>query len=96
MFGKEESCVGDKERTRAKVVCLGIIYGMGTPQVAKKLEVTESQVIIKCRAFIFSYVCTVRMCQQPAALSSCFYFPSEDGFYCCETRLTFGIALYES
>ncbi|CAN0363188.1 unnamed protein product, partial [Hapterophycus canaliculatus] len=45
VFGKEESCVGDNERTRAKVVCLGIIYGMGTPQVAKKLEVTDSQVL---------------------------------------------------
>lgn len=28
VFGKEESDITDAERTRAKVVCLGIIYGM--------------------------------------------------------------------
>lgn len=27
VFGKEEGVISDHERTRAKVVCLGIIYG---------------------------------------------------------------------
>lgn len=31
VFGKEQGSITDEERTRAKVVCLGIIYGGSAP-----------------------------------------------------------------
>ncbi|CAM9558901.1 unnamed protein product, partial [Ectocarpus sp. 12 AP-2014] len=55
VFGKEEEGVTDEERNRAKVVCLGITYGMGTPQVAKKLEITESQAQGLVRSFLKTF-----------------------------------------
>ncbi|CBJ29252.1 DNA polymerase [Ectocarpus siliculosus] len=55
VFAKEEHGVSDEERNRAKVVCLGITYGMGTPQVAKKLEITESQAQGLVRSFLKAF-----------------------------------------
>ncbi|CAM9118397.1 unnamed protein product [Sphacelaria rigidula] len=55
VFKKEAGTVSDAERTRAKVVCLGIIYGMGTPQVARKLGVTESQAHGLVRSFLKAF-----------------------------------------
>eukprot|EP00903_Cladosiphon_okamuranus_P006776 g6606.t1 len=55
VFGKDHNDITDAERTRAKVVCLGIIYGMGTPQVAKKLGTTESQAQGLVRSFLRAF-----------------------------------------
>ncbi|CAM9230242.1 unnamed protein product [Choristocarpus tenellus] len=55
VLGKAELDVSPAERTRAKTVCLGIIYGMGTPQVARKLGIKEGQASDLVRSFLEAF-----------------------------------------
>jgi DNA polymerase-1 len=43
VFGKRAADVDDEERTRAKTVCLGVIYGMGPQAMAAKLGLTANE-----------------------------------------------------
>jgi DNA polymerase-1 len=42
LFSKPVSSVSDEDRNSAKVICLGVIYGMGSPTIASRLGVSVS------------------------------------------------------
>ncbi|CAM9435110.1 unnamed protein product [Discosporangium mesarthrocarpum] len=55
VLSKSEGSVSKAERDKAKTVCLGIIYGMGIPQVARKLGVKEGQATDLVRSFLETF-----------------------------------------
>ena len=52
---KPEGDVTDDERQQAKQICYGIIYGMGTKNLADQLEVSEDEALNFVHSFHASY-----------------------------------------
>jgi DNA polymerase I-like protein with 3'-5' exonuclease and polymerase domains len=55
VFSKPASVITDEERGRAKVICLGVMYGMGAVAAAAKMGVTVQQATSIMRNFFAKY-----------------------------------------